>query len=288
MFMAASLFASPPESIADTIADYFKTSPFSGSVYYQDMQTGDVVSFNPDTQYNPASIIKLPIFLIANREIANGSLSPTQNILLANRHRLPGSGLISRSATGTAYSVSELLQLMMIDSDNTATVMMIETLGKPQINKRMTQDLGLKNTQLGTADLLHADGLNWTSAHDMARLLIHLYNGAVISPFWDAHMLGIMRQNHYRWGLPHDLPQTIPVANKTGTLGHVAHDAGIVYYQDRPYVLSIFLSGPGAFIQGRKELAYLAARIHQRHVAGNKVDSAAEKLYSKSARNSNE
>ena len=86
-------------------------------------------------------------------------------------------------------------------SDNTATKMLIDHVGKHRINRTM-KSLGLKNTIIGNSDLLKAEGLNFSTPGDMAALLTRIYHGRVVSRSASRQMLEIMGRQHVRWGIP--------------------------------------------------------------------------------------
>lgn len=58
-----------------------------------------------------------------------------------------------------------------------------------------------------------------------------------------------MARQHHKWGIPKYLPVGLRIANKTGTLNYVKNDSGIVFFEGRPYVLSVFTTkkDPSAF-----------------------------------------
>jgi beta-lactamase class A len=138
---------------------------------------------------------------------------------------------------------------MITESDNTATKILIDRLGRQNINKTIAS-LGLKNTYIGTAFLLDADNLNYSTPKDMALLLHKLYNLQVINPQASQRMLEVLIRQKHRWGIPKFLPQNIIIANKTGALSGVRNDAAIVFYKDKPYILSIFSNNVSSNLQG--------------------------------------
>jgi beta-lactamase class A len=82
-----------------------------------------------------------------------------------------------------------------------------------------------------------------TTARDVALLFAKLYQGELLSPKMTEQLLNILKAQTINERIPAQLPDEITVAHKTGDLEGVAHDAGIVYGQNGPYVI-VMMSGP--------------------------------------------
>jgi beta-lactamase class A len=77
-------------------------------------------------------------------------------------------------------------------------------------------------------------------------------------------MLDILHAQEFRSGIPAGLPGEARVANKTGEISTVAHDAGIVYLPDRdPYVV-VILSEWKPETSGRREaIAQISRAVYE-------------------------
>jgi beta-lactamase class A len=139
----------------------------------------------------------------------------------------------------------DLLRLMMIYSDNTATNIFINELGMDAINQR-TQAIGLTKTRLNRVmmDTLAArqGRENYVTAREMNTLLTLIYQNQVATPALCEQMLAILKQNEDTLTIPRRLPRGTVVAHKTGTLTYIRGDAGIVY-TPKPFLLSVFVEG---------------------------------------------
>ena len=78
-------------------------------------------------------------------------------------------------------------------------------------------------------------------------------------------MLAILHRQQFRSGIPAGLPREARVANKTGDISTVAHDAGLVYLPDRkPYAVAVLTewepsaTGRSTTIAAASYLAYAA------------------------------
>ena len=213
-------------------------------VYFSDLtQKGGLYRGNETMP--SASMIKVFILALAYQDIADGTLSRNETFTLTRDNVVGGSGTLQNRAYGTRVPLKELLEKMVIDSDNTATNILIDRLGMENINAYM-QAHGYHSSVLRRKmmDLaaLQAGRDNLTSVKDVGLLFKRLYNGTCVSPELDAEMLGIYDQQTDNDKIPARLPEGTVVAHKTGEVSDVRHDGGIVYTSNGDYVLVIFTS----------------------------------------------
>lgn len=213
-------------------------------VYFSDLtQKGGLYRGNETMP--SASMIKVFILALAYQDIADGTLSRNETFTLTRDNVVGGSGTLQNRAYGTRVPLKELLEKMIIDSDNTATNILIDRLGMENINAYM-QAHGYRSSVLRRKmmDLaaLQAGRDNLTSVKDVGLLFKRLYNGTCVSPELDAEMLGIYDQQTDNDKIPARLPEGTVVAHKTGEVSDVRHDGGIVYTANGDYVLVIFTS----------------------------------------------
>lgn len=207
----------------------------------KDLKTNEYFAINGNMSFNPASVIKLPVMIEAYHQIARGKLSLEEQIVLHQENKLPGSGSLQFLRNGTTYTVKRLIYLMICDSDNTATHMLISRLGMNPINRYMRW-LGLKNTVLQDPTMLcKIPGKhNTSSPNDILILLEKMYQGQLVNAQASVEMLDIMKGQLHKWGIQRFLPPTAVVANKTGSVDFVRNDVGIVLDEQHPYALCIF------------------------------------------------
>ena len=106
-------------------------------------------------------------------------------------------------------------------------------------------------TKIGTSNLLEADDINVSTAHDTNLLLTKIATGQIISSKACEDMITIMSGQTHRWGIPKLIPANVRVANKTGTLHNIKHDCAIVCLKQKPYAITIFT----------QDLPYLSHRV---------------------------
>jgi beta-lactamase class A len=183
-----------------------------------------------------------------------------------------GSGILTYLQDGLQPTVRDLLTVMMIISDNTATDMLMRRLGVAQIDGYM-KALGVGNIHLAfdirgifddmfgheaadpnsyfgdwrkhrAAPPANRDGHaysrgadnNSATPRDMTRLCAMIYRGEVVDRAACDNMLHIMLQQQLNQRLPRYLPYGVPFAHKTGTISGIRNDAGILYATEQDHI----------------------------------------------------
>jgi beta-lactamase class A len=207
----------------------------------KDIQTGDSFSMNGGRSFNPASVIKIPVMIEAYNQMEQGRISFNTELTLEQHNKLPGAGSIQFFRNKSPFTVGRLIELMITDSDNTATAMLIEKLGMYRINATMKK-VGMRKTVLRDWTMLNKlpGRHNVTSPEDMLMVMEKMYQGRLISKSASEAMLATMKRQRHKWGIARFLPPTTVIANKTGSLDFVRNDVGIIWQNDKPYIVSIF------------------------------------------------
>lgn len=234
--------------LADSLTAYLNHLPASArvSMATRSLQdTAPAFNYRSAVRVPSASVIKLPVMLEVMERVKAATFGLDSMHLLMDSEKVGGTGLLKTYPDRCLVSNRDLLRLMLITSDNTATNILIQQLGREAINQRM-RATGLKNSQLNRImmDTLAAKQgrENYVTAKDMNRLLEKIYQHQVATPTLCEEMLAILKQNDDRLTIPRLLPNGIAVAHKTGILNYIRGDAGIVY-TPKPFLLSVFVEG---------------------------------------------
>ncbi len=205
-------------------------------------ENGEVFAFNPLDTFPTASIIKVPMLMEYYRKVEAGDLDPDEKITLPEEYICGGSGVLQYLTPGaTSLTLEDYTTLMILSSDNVATNYMYDKVGAGDVNN-LLHELGIKNTKLARKMQAFRDiaseNENITTPHDMTNLLSILYHGDGVSDFVAEKTLeklkiwkdGIIREA---------IPEGIDVADKSGWMGGVHCNTGIVYNEKNPYVVTI-------------------------------------------------
>jgi D-alanyl-D-alanine carboxypeptidase (penicillin-binding protein 5/6) len=226
------------QSFESTIAPVVKSYPGNVAVAVKHLPSGESVYLNAETPMPTASLIKLPILVAAHDAILSGKLSLETPIELEQDDKVPGSGILTQHfSAGLKLPLRDVLRLMIVYSDNTATNLVVEQLGLPRTAELMLQ-LGLPNTRLHSK-VYRGDtsvdperskqyGLGSTTAREMVELLELLDAGKVVSPASCQQMIELLQACEDRTMLVRDLPAGTKVAHKSGAVANSRTDAGLI------------------------------------------------------------
>lgn len=136
-----------PADVAATVRARLDSLPGRTSLYAKDLRTGQEIAIRADEPMNTASVIKLPVMIRAYRDNERGALNLDERHLVRPEERRRGSGLVQTFAPGLNPTMRDLITQMIITSDNTATDILIATVGRDRVNA-MLDSLGYKVTRL--------------------------------------------------------------------------------------------------------------------------------------------
>lgn len=227
--------------LKNVILEFMKNKNLKYSIVIKDLKSSVICNINGGKVVPSASIIKLFIMGKAFQLVNTGELNLNDRISINKNERVPYSILYVLDDRNT-YTIRDLITLMIIQSDNTATNQLIYMLGMENINK-FIRKLGFEDTILRRrmmdfdARTLGMD--NYTTAHDVAKFLEFLSNGQLISKESCDIMLNIMKMQLDNSMMKNYLHEELIVAHKTGDLPNIKHDVGIVYTSSKNYIFTM-------------------------------------------------
>ena len=202
---------------------------------------------NGDTRMRSASMIKTLVLAALLQRSEDGSVSLDEDYTVRRGDIVGGTGTIQSMGAGTRLTFDRLALLMISQSDNVATNVIIDRLGMDAINGEAAS-LGLAQTVLQRrmmdAQAQSAGRENYTCARDQATILVAAARGELVSQEASSRAIGYLSAQEDVRGIPDGVPPGTVVAHKTGTLPDVRHDGGIVY-GTHPYVLVVMTEGLG-------------------------------------------
>ena len=231
------------------------------AVYARQLNTGKVIAVDEDAPVQTASVIKLTMLYEAMEQIREGKAKWDEKIVLKPGESVSGSGVLTFMDPPKELTLKDVLTLMVILSDNTATNLAIDRFGVKTVNDRILA-LGLKDTHFYKKVMRPATepmpedqpkfGLGKTTAHEMAMVMEKIGRcdlGGPAQPQDEAicqTALNMLRNQFYRNTIPRYL-ETLDsseagsaIASKTGSLNAVRNDVAIVAAKSGPIVISIF------------------------------------------------
>jgi len=226
-------------------------------IYIKCLETGEEIAINADRQMDTMSTIKIPLMVEAFRQIEAGKFSLTDRVTMAESEKRPGTGVMRSLDAGLSLTIKDVITLMNIVSDNTATDMMFAKVGGVAPVNQLMEQYGLKQTRATSpsevwfkalraapsVEQFHREGktpYGLSSPRDMGRLLEMIKKGEAVSKAASEQMLAIMRGQVYSSRLPKYVTG-FRIPHKTGDfLPYIGNDVGIFESQERNVVVSVF------------------------------------------------
>ncbi|HOV11600.1 MAG TPA: class A beta-lactamase-related serine hydrolase [Bacteroidales bacterium] len=216
------------------------------SVYYRDLNNGPWIGINEHANYTPASLLKVPLLItvLKKAQKETGFLKSKVTYtgpLDTNFHQ--NIGYESTLVEGHSYSIDQLLELMIVESDNDAKEMLGSLMSFDSVQKvigEMGIDLSGKNF---SEDFL--------SVKEYSSFFRILYNASYLDRDMSEKALYLLSRVRFKDGLPARLPKDITISHKFGERGYLdsqmkqLHDCGIVYLPGKPYLLCVMTKGEG-------------------------------------------
>lgn len=191
--------------------------------------------FKKSEVFVSASMIKLLILCEFIEEIDNGTIFLNSTYTYEEKDKVGGAGIIQDLPFGTNLTYEQLASYMIIYSDNIATNVLIDILGKDNINLKSKQ-LGLKATVLNRKMMKEGEQ-NYISSEDIELMLKGiLYKKVGSDDMCDRAMDYLLKNDDYD-GIVRGLPNGTQFAHKTGSLNKIRHDGGIVFIKNKYIII---------------------------------------------------
>ncbi|MFY9607004.1 MAG: serine hydrolase [Blastocatellia bacterium] len=226
-------------------------------IYIKCIETGEEIAINADETMDTMSVIKIPLMVEVFRQIEAGKFALTDRVTMKESDKRPGTGVMRSLDANASLTIKDVITLMIIVSDNTATDILFEKVGGIEPVNKLMQSYGL-NTIKATgptsmwfkalresSDLwkFHTEGktpFGLSSSREMGKLLERIQKGEAVSKQASEHMLQIMRGQVYSSRLPKYVTG-FRLPHKTGDfLPYIGNDVGILESENRHVVLSVF------------------------------------------------
>lgn len=216
-----------------------RQTPGKVGVYYRPLD-GEAVGFNEDLPLIAASVIKLPVMVEAFRCIEVGELDPDERVTVPPEAKLPSCGALTYLHDGLTVTAMDLITLMIILSDNTATNLLIDRLDMETVNRTMAEldipGIALRR-KLFDAEQSRRGVENTVTARGIGLLLTRMATGTLLGGKADSQMMSILKNQRLNGKLPFFLHgRGVKIAHKTGEDDGITHDVGVVY-APKPFVV---------------------------------------------------
>lgn len=202
--------------LENTLSQMMSSYDGDWSLYFSDINTGNVISLNNHQVYS-ASLVKLFVIQTVYQRIASGQMSDSAEI-------------------------EELLRRMITYSDNEAWMALTRRIGGTHMaGMRIVTQTAAAAGFADSGQFIQGDRVNYnfTSVEDCGHYMEKLLSGEIVSPEYSEKILSLLKQQQITHKIPAGVEPGVVVANKTGELEYVEGDAAIVFAPSGTYVLVV-------------------------------------------------
>lgn len=205
------------------------------SIYFEVLKTGSNITVNPDLKIWPASLAKLPVAMATMKKVESGAWDLSTMIKLEEKDADTVGNPGIEKEIGRSYDIKFLLERLLLQSDNTAYRMLTKNFINNEINE-ISEQVGLEELVIQGGKI---------SAKDYTRLLRVLYIASYLNEEHSQFILELMQESEFSNFIRAGLPKEVPFSHKWGTniAFQVYSDSGIVYVENRPYMISVMIQG---------------------------------------------
>ncbi|CAM3486772.1 serine hydrolase [Marinicrinis lubricantis] len=206
----------------------------SGTFGHEKLQVGSSDS------YLAASTIKLALITALMQEVEAGTYSLEDTITVTPDVVVGGAGTLKNEEFPQDVTIEHLARLMITQSDNTATNVLIDLVGFARV-ETLIDELDFEVMQLGRKMMTTAnppEQENYVNADELVRLLELIYKGDLVSAASRDQIIEWMMTQEVKTKFGAALPGK-PIAHKTGELGDVSHDVGYFLIPDKEIAISV-------------------------------------------------
>lgn len=231
-------------------------------IFVWEYDSGNFIGINEEKSYPAASIIKIPVLVRLFKSIEANQLTIYDEMTLTDYYRASGSGDLQYKRSGMKLTMDTLANEMITVSDNTATNMIMAKIGSMEDINSGLRDWGIGTTRVNNW-LPDLEGTNKTTAIDMAKILYNLDNPGFLNVNSREYIIGYMSHVKNNRLIQAGLDPQALFIHKTGDIGKMLGDAGIVYAPNgKRYIVVMLANRPynhpdgKEFIQKASKLVY--------------------------------
>jgi len=251
-------------ALSDGVRELVAGRPGTFGVYARNLTTGETIAINADCVLPAESAAKTFILIHYARLVSSGAIDPTTRVRLGQDLRQIGTGVLRYLVDGLEPTLDDLAWLMIIVSDNTATAMLLQTIGLPADVNATMATLGYPTARLNETITLETareaalagEPFATSSPRDLAEVYTQLDDRGRAMLFRQQHLIGLPRKLP---AMSHavDVGVTMPVRvfNKTGNGIGTFIDSGLFETDEASWVIAAMASDQPDFAARPDDIA---------------------------------
>jgi beta-lactamase class A len=177
----------------------------------------------------------VPSALVAMKKVEKGEWKMGSQLVLFEEDKDSRYGNLYEQPVGTRFTIGELLEALLKESDNTAHRILMRNLSETELDE-------LRDA-IGLNDLFNEK--QEVSAKEYSRLFRALYNSSFLNRKGSQQVLDWLTQTPFTHMLPSGMPKDTILSHKIGEDDVEKNylDSGIAYLPNRPYLITVMIKG---------------------------------------------
>ncbi len=235
-FISQENFITNVQPLREYLNELSEKYPNSLSIYYEQLNSGANIVVNKDLKLYVASLIKLPIAIVAVKQVEKGIWDWNTKFAIKSEDLDQDSGSVYKNImnfdpNNDVLTLEQLISAMLIDSDNTAKNILVNNLSKKDFND-FEQEVGFQ-------DVFDENG--HASAKEYSRVLRVLYTSSFLERKNSQKILELLDKAKFKNFLSRGVPADVTFPHKYGENANekIFADTGIVYVPNKPYMITV-------------------------------------------------
>src|SRR5947209_2003771 len=147
LLRAQSARLTPLQTLQSNIERITRSINARWGIYIKCLETNEEIALDADSQMDTMSVIKIPLMVEAFRQVEAGKFKLSDRVTLQEEDKRPGTGVIRSFDAGLQMTIKDLITMMIIVSDNTATDLIFRQVGGVEPVNALMKSYGLNQTQ---------------------------------------------------------------------------------------------------------------------------------------------
>lgn len=245
LFSAVNLFSqSTDKKLEKKLLPLLQSHHGDIGIYIKNLRTGKTVTYNADSLFPTASIVKVPIMLGILDKMEKGELAYHQEFIYHDSLLYAGVDILGSFKSGEKIELSKLLLLMLTTSDNTASLWLQSIAGTGTRINQLLDSLGFKQVRVnsrtpGREENRNMYGWGQMTPREMGTLMEKIYRKKIISPALCERAMRLLGRNYWDEEALSQIPPTVEVFSKNGAVNASRSEVFLVNHPRNPYLVCI-------------------------------------------------
>lgn len=218
----------------------------SFALYFEYLPTGTSIGINEDSEFTPASLLKVPVVMAYYYKKERLGLIMAPMVTLTPSELNTRFGDFYKKGAGQSVSLDEAAKLAIEKSDNTASLVLADYISDDDY-RYVQEGLDIPLDLKGKAPII--------TAQQYSSILKALYISSILNKDDSQEILDLLSHTDFHDMLPSGIPDGVTVAHKIGLIDEqIYNDCGIVYVPRRPYLLCMISQSDSTTAKSRMKM----------------------------------